>query len=61
MLEKYIIKIPYVREDVPSKLLRRTHFEWNLVAMFFKINMLKKRNCCLVPPATHKNLLLENI
>ena len=35
----------YVREDIPSKLLKGTDFKENLEAMFVKIN-LRKRNGC---------------
>ena len=35
----------YVREDIPSKLLKGTEFEGNLEAVFVKINLRKKNGC----------------
>ena len=35
----------YVREDIPSKLLKGTEFKRNLEAMFVEINLRKKKWC----------------
>ena len=44
----------YVREDIPTKLIKSTKFEKHIENLFIEIN-LRKKNCFLVFPITHIN------